>query len=101
VRDKAAIEKRGRIMSDDSGGAIFIEALLEAMESAIIPLTRIGVSRGNKIFGAALLRKNDLKVVIAETNNEMQNPLWHGEIHAIKRFYELPASGRPPVRAHP
>jgi tRNA(Arg) A34 adenosine deaminase TadA len=91
------MEKRGRIMSDDSGGAIFIEALLEAMESAIIPLTRIGVSRGNKIFGAALLRKSDLKVVIAETNNEMQNPLWHGEIHAIKRFYELPASGRPPV----
>ncbi|MGV8955137.1 MAG: hypothetical protein ACOH2M_28835, partial [Cypionkella sp.] len=26
------------------------------------------------------------------------NPLWHGEMHAIKRFYELPAAQRPEAR---
>ena len=30
----------------------------------------------------------DLSLVVAETNNEIENPLWHGEMHAIKRFYE-------------
>lgn len=34
-------------------------------------------------------------MVVAETNNETENPLWHGEIHAIKRFYELPSARRP------
>ena len=56
------------------------------------------VARGNKLFGAAILRKSDLSVVIAETNNETENPLWHGEMHAIKRFYELPADQRPATK---
>tara|TARA_Y100001936_G_scaffold253992_1_gene323160 strand:+ start:8360 stop:8827 length:468 start_codon:yes stop_codon:yes gene_type:complete len=36
-----------------------------------------------------------LSVVIAETNNEIENPLWHGEVHALKKFYELAAVDRP------
>ncbi|WP_371833397.1 deaminase [Ferirhizobium litorale] len=58
------------------------------MEKDIIPLTREGVATGNKVFGAAILRKSDLSLVLAETNNELENPLWHGEIHTLKRFYE-------------
>ena len=73
----------------------FIARLLDVIEHDIAPKTREGVRRGNKLFGAAILRKSDLSVVIAETNNETENPLWHGEIHAIKRFYELPADQRP------
>lgn len=61
----------------------------------MVPLTVRGVARGNKLFGAAILRKADLSVVVAETNNEVENPLWHGEVHALKRFYELPADQRP------
>jgi tRNA(Arg) A34 adenosine deaminase TadA len=72
--------------------------LLDAIENDIVPLTRKGVARGDKIFGAAILRKSDLSLVLAETNNEMENPLWHGEIHAIKRFHELPAAMRPAPR---
>lgn len=75
--------------------ARFAGRLLEVIESEIVPKTAAGVARGNKIFGAAILRKSDLSVVIAETNNETANPLWHGEIHAIKRFYELPEAERP------
>ena len=47
---------------------------------------------------AAILRKGDLYVVIAETNNETENPLWHGEVHALKRFYELPRDARPATK---
>jgi tRNA(Arg) A34 adenosine deaminase TadA len=57
-----------------------------------------GVKAGNKLFGAAILRKRDRSLVIAETNNEIENPLWHGEVHALKRFYELPAAARPAPR---
>jgi tRNA(Arg) A34 adenosine deaminase TadA len=72
--------------------------LLDVIENDIAPLTRKGVARGAKIFGAAILRKADLALVLAETNNKMENPLWHGEIHAIKRFHELPAAMRPAPR---
>ncbi|RUT34917.1 nucleoside deaminase [Arsenicitalea aurantiaca] len=65
-----------------------IDRLLDVIENDIAPLTRAGVARGNKIFGAAILLKSDLSLVIAETNNEVENPLWHGEMHAIKRLYE-------------
>ena len=72
-----------------------IDRLLDVIEHDIATKTREGVRHGNKLFGAAILRKSDLSVVIAETNNETENPLWHGEMHAIKRFYELPADQRP------
>ena len=70
-------------------------ALLDAIETEIVPMTRRGVMGGNKIFGAAILKKSDLSTVIAETNNETENPLWHGEMHALKKLYEQPAAGRP------
>ncbi len=63
--------------------------LLDVIEKDILPLTKKGVAQGNKVFGAAILRKSDLSLVLAETNNELENPLWHGEVHALKRFYEL------------
>ncbi|WP_434713055.1 nucleoside deaminase [Rhizobium sp. YTUHZ045] len=63
--------------------------LLSVIEDDILPLTERGVSLGNKVFGAAILRKSDLSLVVAETNNELDNPLWHGEVHTLKRFYEL------------
>ena len=68
---------------------------LDVIEHDVLPLTRLGVAAGNKIFGAALVLKSDLSLVLAETNNEMQNPLWHGEMHLLKRFYELPQQQRP------
>ncbi len=62
--------------------------LLDVIENDILPLTEKGVAAGNKIFGAAILKKSDLSLVLAETNNETENPLWHGEVHTLKRFYE-------------
>lgn len=77
--------------------ADLIARLLDVIEHDIAPVTRGGVARSNKLFGAAILRKSDLSVVVAETNNEIENPMWHGEMHAIKRFFEIPADQRPAV----
>ena len=62
--------------------------LLQVVEENILPMTELGVAAGNKVFGAAILRKSDLSLILAETNNELENPLWHGEVHTLKRFYE-------------
>lgn len=78
--------------------ATLIHRLFDVIEEDIVPQTEAGVAAGNKIFGAAILRKSDLSVVIAETNNEIENPLWHGEMHAMKRFYELPKADRPDTK---
>jgi len=69
--------------------------LLQVISDDILPLTKTGVDNGNKIFGAALLHKGTLKTFLAETNNEVENPLWHGEMHLLKRFYEIPEADRP------
>ncbi len=71
------------------------QRLMDVIEQEIVPLTAKGVRSGNKVFGAAILRKSDLSTVIAATNNETANPLWHGEMHAIKLLYEMPESKRP------
>jgi len=76
---------------------ILAERLLQTIEADILPLTKKGVSAGNKIFGAALLRKDTLETYLAETNNEIENPLWHGEMHALKRYYEISAEKRLPA----
>lgn len=77
--------------STPEGTALPIAArLLDVIDTDILPLTERGVAGGNKIFGAALLRKSDLSLVIAGTNEETQNPLWHGEINTLRQFYERP-----------
>lgn len=78
--------------------ASLVTRFFDVIETDIAARTQRGVAGGNKLFGAAILRKSDLSVVIAETNNETENPLWHGEMHAIKRFFELPADQRPATK---
>lgn len=80
----------GRMKVQPSTDGALAARLLDVIESDVLPLTERGVASGNKLFGAAILRKADLSLVLAETNNELENPLWHGEVHALKRFYERP-----------
>jgi tRNA(Arg) A34 adenosine deaminase TadA len=74
---------------------LLLNRFLRAFKDEILPLTFEGVNSGNKIFGAAIINKNDLSLVVAGTNNETKNPLWHGEIHTLKKFYELDKKKRP------
>lgn len=78
--------------------AEFCARLLDVIEGDIVPLTRAGVATGNKLFGAAIVRKSDLSLVIAATNAETGNPLNHGEISTLNAFYKLPAGERPATK---
>jgi len=74
---------------------ILLDNFLDVFNNDILPLTSKGVDSGNKIFGAAIIKKDDYSLVVAGSNNEMENPLWHGEIHTLKKFYEINKETRP------
>ena len=67
----------------------FFHRMMDIIEEEIVPQTLRGVKMGSKVFGAALIKKKDLSLVVASTNHESSSPLWHGEVFAIKEFYEL------------
>ena len=73
-----------------------LEKILSTIENDIIPKTRAGVLKGNKIFGGAILNKKDCSLVIADTNHELENPIWHGEMYVLKKFYEQ--KNHPPTK---
>ena len=81
--------------------AVLADRLLQIIETHIVPKTRAGVAAGNKLFGAAILRKSDLSLVIAGTNAETENPLFHGEISTLNAFYKMPAERRPATGPRP
>ena len=72
-----------------------LEKCLDIFTKEILPITEKGVSEGNKIFGAAILKKKDLSLVVAGSNNETENPIWHGETYTLKKFYEISKYTRP------
>ena len=84
------------MLTDDS--VRLVSRLLDVVEHDIAPLTRGGVQRGDKVFGAAVLRKADGELKVAGTNEETDCPLWHGEVTTIRRFHELEATARPAPR---
>ncbi len=65
------------------------------LEQDIVPLTRKGVEAGNKVFGAAILRRSDQTLIVAGTNEETACPIWHGEMTTIRNLYALPQTARP------
>ena len=69
--------------------------LINIILKEIIPETKIAISKGNKIFGAAILNKKDFTTVCIGVNNEIDNPLWHGEISALNKFYSISSHKRP------
>ncbi|WVQ80976.1 hypothetical protein IAT38_003083 [Cryptococcus sp. DSM 104549] len=78
--------------------AQLLDSFLTTTSDKIIPLTAKGVASGCKVFGAAILRKSDLSVVVVATNHETSSPLLHGEINCIQHFYALPEDQRPPPK---
>jgi len=64
-------------------------SLLDIFINNLIPETKIAVKKGNKIFGSFIIKKSDLSLVITGTNNEITNPLYHGEISALFNFFKF------------
>ena len=75
-----------------------VNAVLDVIEKDIVPKTLEGVKSGCKLFGAAILRKSDMSIVVTATNTETENPLLHGEMTAINEFYALPKDQRPAAK---
>ncbi|CAM4894297.1 unnamed protein product [Rotaria socialis] len=65
-----------------------INRFLAVIQLDILPKTRDCITRGNGTFGAAILKKSDLSLIIAEVNNVVDNPMWHGEVNVIKKLWE-------------
>ena len=63
--------------------------ILDIFLNNLIPDSKISVSKGNKIFGSFVIKKNNLSLIVTGTNNEMENPLFHGEISTIINFFKL------------
>jgi len=63
--------------------------LLDIFINILIPETKISVQKGNKIFGAFIIKKSDFSLVITGTNNEVTNPLYHGEISTLFNFFKF------------
>ena len=74
---------------------ILLDKFKDIFKNNILPLTFKGVDLGNKIFGAAIINKENYSLVVAGSNNETENPLWHGETHTLKKFYEIDKKIRP------
>ncbi len=74
---------------------ILIEKMLSVFKDDILPLTLEGIAKGNKIFGAAILKKSDLSLVVAGVNCETENPLWHGEVSCLNNYWAMEPKKRP------
>ena len=72
-----------------------IEKMLDVIRDEILPLTECEVKRGNHVFGGAILRPDTLTSVMVGSNNRVENPLFHGEIDTLVRFYKLPVRPNP------
>lgn len=65
-----------------------LKIMLKVIENEILPKTRLGVSLGNKVFGAAVLDSN-LQCVISDTNAEISCPIFHGEVKVIYEWSKV------------
>lgn len=61
--------------------------ILDKILLELLPLTKIEIQKGNKIFGAIILNKKDYSTIVVGTNNEIINPIYHGEISSINNFF--------------
>ena len=64
------------------------ERILDIIIDTLIPLTKISINEGNKIFGGFIVKKTDLSLVCLGTNQEIKNPLFHGEISTLLNLFE-------------
>ena len=61
--------------------------LIDTIINSIVPKTKIAISEGNKIFGAAILQKRDYSLITVGTNNEIVNPLSGSKIKENGKEY--------------
>jgi len=65
-----------------------LDNVLNIFINKLIPETAKEVKLGNKIFGAFIIDKKKHNLIVIGTNNEKDNPLYHGEITTIINFFK-------------
>ena len=66
----------------------FLKRALKVIEEEIVPETIKSVAKGNKVFGGAILSKSDYSTITIGVNRETENPLFHGEISTLNKFFD-------------
>ena len=66
----------------------FLKRALKVIEEEIVPETVKSVAKGNKVFGGAILSKSDYSTITIGVNRETENPLFHGEISTLNKFFD-------------
>ena len=61
--------------------------ILKAVSEKLLPITEKGVAAGNHVFGGIILDKKTLLPVAAASNDRVENPIYHGEIAALRAFF--------------
>lgn len=69
--------------------------ILKAIKEDLIPLTEKKVGEGNHVFGGLVMSLSDCSVVTAGSNSRQDNPIYHGEIDTIRRFFALKDRPKP------
>ena len=64
-----------------------LEKILNIFLNEVLPLTEKGVAKGNKVFGGAILSKSGYSTITIGVNQETENPLFHGEISTLNKFF--------------
>jgi tRNA(Arg) A34 adenosine deaminase TadA len=67
-----------------------VKKLIEVIRDEILPLTESESARGNEPSGSAIVRSDTLTSVMVGADNRLKNPLFHGDVDAINRFFKLP-----------
>jgi tRNA(Arg) A34 adenosine deaminase TadA len=69
--------------------------ILDVIACEIYPIVHATVCAGNNPFGAAVLGRSDLKTLVTGANRKVENPIYHAEITAIRRFFSLDSHPEP------
>ena len=64
------------------------EQFLIIISNEVLPKSGIEVGSGNKVFGATILLKSNLEIIVVETNNEVESPLISGETNCLNEFFK-------------
>lgn len=72
-----------------------LQKILEVIRDEILPLTESEAQKGNGVVGGAILRSDTLTSVMIGSNSAHDNPLMHGEMDTLMRFFKLPVHPDP------
>lgn len=69
--------------------------ILDVISNEILPLTESEVESGSGVLGGAILRADTMTSVMVGASSTAKDPLAHGEMDALTRFFNMPVRPDP------